>query len=62
MVFEKFPGFRPSAGSVWSVFRAVAALPRNFKRLDMTRRAGMLRFIELFSKSNIGGCVFGGSI
>ena len=58
---EEFSVFRASPFEFSAVFRAVAALPRNFLWLDMTRRAGMHRFIELSSKSNIGGWVIGGS-
>ena len=56
---EAFSVFRPSPFEFSACFRAVAALPRNFLWLDMTRRAGMHRFIELSSKSNIGGWVIG---
>ena len=57
----EFSVFRASPFEFSACFRAVAALPRNFLWLDMTRRAGMHRFIELSSKSNIGGWVIGGS-
>ena len=56
---EEFSVFRASPFEFSACFRAVAALPRNFLWLDMTRRAGMHRFIELSSKSNIGGWVIG---
>ena len=60
-VDEEFSVFRASPFEFSPCVCAVAALPRNFLWLDMTRRAGMHRFIELSSESNIGGWVIGGS-
>ena len=56
---EEFSVFKGSPFEFSAGFRAVAALPRNFLWPEMIRRAGMHRFIELSSKSNIGGWAVG---